>query len=273
MRLLWLLLSVGCNDFYGLDATRSRDAAPKVFFDTPPDAPYACPGPGTAPRFRAQLGQLPVPDCRSYTPSHDWKNALAECPTMGIMQGPLDGPLSVTISTDAGYLFEPRLFPEGDRMFVKDAVANRVDIYTRTGTTWSSTSTIRGTASGDWYISNPSRGPDRRAIVIEYTLEFGYAIIELVEQGGTWTPKPAYKLNNVTFGAYPSLSSDGLRMVFQATPIEGSFYAARATLDDPFDQPVALTTVPKQAAHPFLEDDCSRIYFSALSTVLYLTQE
>lgn len=268
-----ILALVGCNQIYGLEATKGRDAAPKEFFDAPPDAPFTCPGDDSAPRFKPRFGQVPVGQCFAYTPSHDTKTAVAYCFGLGIAEGPIDGPLASTIPPGTRTLFDPRLFPEGDRMFIRDTTnGNRVDIYARQGTTWSATPFLTAVPN-DWYVSNPSRGPDRRAIVLEYSPAIdGFVITEYVEQQpDAWTARPSYKLNTVNFGTHPSLSSDGLRMVFST--FTGVFYASRPTLADRFDKPIELTTLPNQASYVFLEDDCSRIYFSALETVLYLEQE
>ncbi|MBA3500595.1 MAG: hypothetical protein M4D80_15230 [Myxococcota bacterium] len=266
-----LLLLAGCNSFYGLDTTQGRDASAKQFFDARPDAPYACPGPGVAPRFKRTFGQVPVNGAIHYTPSHDWMNALAYS-HLGFLVGPIDGPMTTAIPNPSP-LHEPRLFPEGDRMIVKDGAMNRIDIYARTDTTWSYATTFRQGAVGNIVVSTPSRGPDRRVVVIDDLQGTGYMLTEHVEQADlTWQAKPAYPIK-LPSGSYPSLSADGLRLVFGSTGALGVLYASRATRDAPFESLISLTTVPNQAYYVFLDDNCARLYFSALDTVLYVDQE
>ena len=182
--------------------------------------------------------------------------------------------MSTMLANDST-LYEPRLFPEGDRMIVKNGVTLRFEVYARNDTTWTYATTLRQGVVGNIWVSTPSRGPDRRVVAIEDLQNTGTNMVtEYVEQtNGTWVAKPAYAMNLNLPAAYPSMSSDGLRLVFETTNAKGIHYASRATRDGRFDNPIPLTTVPKEAHYVFLDDNCARMSFSALATVLYVDQE
>jgi hypothetical protein len=76
--------------------------------------------------------------------------------------------------------------------------------------------------------------------------------------------------------AAPNLSPDGLRMVFvgeiDAADTAGHvFYSDRPDLTSPFRSAELLQGVPP-VSDPFMSEDCSRLYFSAVQSVLYLPQ-
>ncbi len=275
MRAVGLVIAFGaCNWAYDLDRTRPEniDGPPQQFFDAPADAPFGCPANGGQPRFKKALHQIPVGRCQSYSPSYDANRALALCDgLLGLVQGPLDGPMAPMTPSNLS-VSEPRIFPEGDRAFVKNKTDAMLEIYTRDGDVWTRTSAVTPFPS-QWHISNPSRGPDRRAIVIEYSeSQLAYLITELAEQGTAWPVRDSYLMPTGGFGINPTLSGDGLRLVFEG-PGNIMFYATRADLSQRFGGVVALSTVPSQVTHAYLRDDCGRIYFSAIDTVLYLEQE
>lgn len=266
MRVLLLLLLPGCNALYDLDATRNRDAAPNQFFDAPPDAPFGCPA--GEPRFKEALGQLPDAGCNSYTLASDGR-ALAACPT--ISQGWRDGALeSVPLLPDT--LRAPRIFPEGDRAFMTDVISQLLHLYARSGETWSLAMTI-GAPMQFPDLSNPSRGPAARVILIEPAGAAGRQLTELVESNGTLTPLYSVPVSalGVTDVVHPSLSNDGLRLVFVRAG--QPFYATRPDLASRFGTATRLSTVPVGIEFPFLTEDCGYLYFSAENRVAYVEQE
>jgi hypothetical protein len=52
----------------------------------------------------------------------------------------------------------------------------------------------------------------------------------------------------------------------------GTFYYERVDVSQPFGPPHYVATVPHDAQDPFMTNDCGRIYFDALDTVLYVDQ-
>jgi len=79
----------------------------------------------------------------------------------------------------------------------------------------------------------------------------------------------------------PNLSPDGLRLVFSATvmvsqsSVTGVMYASRDSVTTPFTygEMVFLQGPPAEAETPFLTEDCSRVYFSGLESVFYVTEQ
>ncbi|MBA3539715.1 MAG: hypothetical protein H0T79_08790 [Deltaproteobacteria bacterium] len=76
----------------------------------------------------------------------------------------------------------------------------------------------------------------------------------------------------------PSLSADGLRVVF-ATTLPGDamtmlYYRDRASLDAPFGPAMRLLPARDALFDPVLTEDCGRLYVrdARLSSLLYLGQ-
>jgi hypothetical protein len=288
---LVLLVTCACNAALGLDETHGRPPADAQFFDAPADAPYACPPFGTAPVFSAFFHQIiPTGACGWYTNSPSSNLAVAACSTAGsggplgygLEQGPIGAtslvPLGLTPSLTASNAV---LSPEGDQLFVSAAVGDNgaIAVYTPTGVdAWAHASDVVTSPNPTLTVSTPTRvGVSRRVLYLDGTLH------EL-EEGppGKWTEINAGKHSNTALGvsgiaSVPQLSPDGLRMVFRATGVllgapELVVYADRASLADPFNPAVALDGIPADAQTPFLAEDCSRLYFSGLGSVLYVTQ-
>jgi hypothetical protein len=268
---VWVFVALsGCNWVYGLDETRIRDGGTTQFFDAPADAAFGCPLDGSEPLFKLALRQVPVANCYAYVPSFDSGKALAQCGPFELAQGTVDAPMQ-RLDVGDGSLSDPRLFPEGDLAFAKSPFQSSLRLLSRAGDVWTDEREVLPIPAGDWHISNPTSGPDRRAIVIRFdSTQMERQIIEYAEVNGTWTPRDTYQLAT-PFGYRPSLTSDGLHLVFDAATA-GIYYAARANRDARFSVVTKLSTAPQQGLFPFLTDDCGSLYFSALDTVFVLQQ-
>jgi hypothetical protein len=267
-----LLLLGACNAFYGLDETRGRDAFQKEFFDAPPDAPFTCPATGE-PVFKFALEHVPIMQCQSYVPSRVWGKALTACEGE-IRQGDIDKAVSKATVNSQSLLFDPRLWPEGDRAFFKNPMTNNEEVYKRnTDDSWSFEAVVAPTGMYTDF-SAPSRGPDRRAIAISTVIGTGiYTLTEYSDRSGSWQPIDSYPSTDLfAVNAFrPSLTPDGMHLVAEGQAMGGPFksiiYSSRPNRDSKFGRFTYLASVPLDAQFPYLEENCGRIYFNTVSTV------
>lgn len=283
-RWLVILAASGCNWVFDIDRTRPLDAAIPIdaqYFDAPPDAPPACPGPGSAPMFQAGYFQLPVPDCTSYVPAPDWGSAVAYCYNAGgTSQGTIDTSLAPSVLTplapnDSTYIV-PRVSADGQVLFAENTTNSKINIFHRSpDDSWALTSYTLDDASYR-FISNATRGPVRHAIQSDFNGS-AYSFIEYVEQpSGEWTIASQHGVDEIGMGYIESvaLSPDGLHMTLVGIPMGGTkmgvFWTRRADLASNFGMVANISTVPQYGiTTPYITEDCSRIYFSALQTVFY----
>lgn len=272
-RWMGLLAAVcGCNAVFGLRETAPVDA---TYFDAPIDAPARCPAPGGEPLFRPAYTQVPVNQCFSYVPSASG-HALARCQNT-MWHGPVDGELQPATFVTASQLNSPRLAPEGDLAIVGVFPGNTFELFRRAvDDSWVHERQVFG-ALPTRDVSTPSRGPDRRAMVVEFDTDH-YQLTEIRDTGGSpWEVVDSYpasvldviELNSV------SLTADGLRLVFKGSSTAGDsgvFQSERPNLSARFGPARLLTTVSNIAETPFMTEDCGRIYFAGLDTVFYLAQ-
>ena len=271
-RVSLLLLLGACNAFYGLDETRGRDAFQKEFFDAPSDGPFGCPATGV-PQFKFALEHVPIAKCQAYVPSRAWGKALTSCEGE-IRQGDIDKTVTKATVNTQTLLFDPRLWPDGDRAFFKNAGTNNEELYKRnTDDSWSFEAIVAPTGLYADF-STPSRGPDRRVISISTNIGSGiYTLTEYSDRSGSWQPIDTYPITDLlALNAFrPSLTPDGLHLVAEGQAMGGPFksiiYASRANLDSKFGPVAPLLTVASDAQFPFLENNCGRIYFNTAATV------
>jgi hypothetical protein len=185
-----------------------------------------------------------------------------------------------TITPSAGYtrVFQPRITPEGDELFVRQSAPGLpliASVLRRDGTTWVYDRDVPIASS--FLLGTVSRAPGRRMVVFSATT----GLVELDEannwaQIGTYTAVDLGVESLYGISTLPNLSPDGTRLVFSGdkTGVETrSFYVSRASIADPFVGPaVPLAEVPRDPLAAFLTEDCSRVYFSALGVVFYLQQ-
>lgn len=285
-RLLGLcaLWAVGaCNQIYGIDRTRAVPPIDAQFFDAPSDAPFACPTGPEAPAFSPLFHQI-VQDCTDYTASETTGRALAMCATEppGVAEGPADGPLTLIPGLEivpGTTLSSPRLAPEGDELYVKQypsmASFGGVTVYRKTGTTWTATGSLAvpdaDMISQQISFGTPSRGPTRRMFVMN-----GDGVAQEIELSDPSQPHLINKYVATDLGlAYlseaPNLSPDGLRLTLVGSGTQRTLqlYASRTSLTERFPIPVPLPGVPR-IDELFMTSDCSRVYFSAASALLWI---
>lgn len=285
MRFAGLLVALcGCNALFGLDQTvpLTIDAH---YFDAPPDAPFTCPAAGGTPQFSRLLHQIPQ-RCGEYATSSTGR-AIAMCfePTMQLAEGPLDDtltPIPEFAKSGPPNLDHARYAPEGDELIVRrwddGSVSGRILVYRRNDGAWTYDHDIKlpNNQAIDSFVrfGSPSRAPNRRLLVRNTTSDFDE--IEIDATGAstkikTITPA-SIGLTNLA-GIVPNLSADGLRMVVYgaSSTMSGMFYTDRASLADSFRAATLLDDVPG-AGDPFLSEDCSRLYFSAIGSVFWVQQ-
>lgn len=269
MRRAAILIVCGCNQLLGLTETQTVDAHP----------PPMCPPVGGVPTLYGALKQVPGRYCGLYTPSADGVVALASRDVTTLMRGELDHELSEIplVPTPPGtYRILP--MPEGDRVLVATALTTQFAtieyIVEADGAAHAGTMFQVVMSAG---LSRPSGGPDRR-IVYEDTTQ--RTLVELADTGAGYREVTRYSLSELTNDPVvtvddPSLSADGLRLVFVAPTSTGLrarvvYYTDRATRSDHFGPIRAVENAPEQIRYPYLTANCGRLYLSALDTIFYL---
>jgi hypothetical protein len=284
MRWLALLaLPCGCDGVLGLHETRLADA-------THADAPPTCAGIGMPPTFVPVLHQVTTTDCNEYVPSVTAGTATAACHSVA-SYGPIDAdlvPLAVVGRSPNSTFDYPRLAPEGDELWIREAIPNTgyaLDAY-RLGSdgTFSYDHAIAVPSSlkpeqGFYNVGNTSAGPlrhfiygDAQVLSIEPHELIADDTGAVQEAIGTVASLGGLSLNSPIM-----ISADGLRLVFVGFPTGGGptapYYADRPALDAPFAMPVVLDLPGgNQLATPYLRADCDRIYFSIIGFVFYLVE-
>ncbi len=267
-----------CNQTFGLYETQQI----REFFDAPLDAPFTCPAIGVAPEFSTILHQYAAQDCESLTISGSRGRAAGSCIDSSFQSyvyvGPSDG-LLVEIPNQPippPYTQFPRLTPEGDELFVTPYSGTglygnlelhhlyddgtwsaAIDTHVPTGATPDTISTPTSIAIGRRVL---------RFVPGDQTLH------ELLDDGsGTnWVEVASFPIDTKPFGM--KLSPDGLRLVFRAVVSTTSTisYADRAAVGTPFNPSVPLVGAPPSGVlDVYMNDDCSRIYFTGVGSMFY----
>jgi hypothetical protein len=275
---LALLALAGCNSIFGIERTKALPHSDAQQFDGQPDAPFACPPTGTAPKFSVYFKQVvPQGDCDHYTIGGG--AAVATCLTSvevtsaHLDESQADAPMMTDVVPNVPYAM---LSPDGLELWAV-TTTGVLSVYTPAGAdTWQfsyDAFTIGSfiTATVPMPIGNPRR-------VLVSALGEIHELDELAPQ--VWQDFAQYQLLPTpgTVDSPPQISPDGLRVVFHgatggATPVMGVYYADRANLSVPFNPAVLLVGPPEQAGTPFMTPDCSRIYFSGLGSVFYVPEE
>jgi hypothetical protein len=277
----------GCNRLFGLGDVGERDANVH-FFDAPVDAAPQCPPLGTsAPTFRPAVHSLPIASCTYYSISEVTHHAMARCfGASGYFsaEGELEGDLQQATTEDVAFSYSvPRMGADGDLIARSAYYYNppmsyyTVEIQQRIGPlAWSRVGDLpyqaaEGTVVGYPFVSNPTTGSEPHVVVVESLAAAPARLHDLARISGTWQQVDDYPVSLVSTGIYnPSLSPDGLRMVF--TGPDGVDYSDRATIHDRFRQAQGIDGIPPLLDAPVMTTDCGKLYFTALNTVLYLEQ-
>jgi hypothetical protein len=269
------------------------DATDARYFDAPADAPYACPPSGTPLRFSDTFVQVvPRQQCAGYTISTTANLAFAVCnAALGTTQTyfaqstPDAGALDPVTVSPAPNLFQAALSPDGELWLERfDGTSSMQTISSyrpgATPATWvldRNEYVVPGQLVGMVGAPMPA-GAGRRLLYASQA-----AIYEIVEASpGVWQPVTSYSaasLGVTQINSPPDLSPDGLRVVFSGQRIVATgedpnavLYATRASLSAGFGKATVLDGPPLDAETPFLTADCSRLYFSGLDSVFYVTQ-
>lgn len=221
----WVPLVVvvcGCNNVFDLRATRLADAPPTPPpIDAPPDP--VCPALGTVPTFGDELQQVDAKQCEGYVVG---KNdvAMASCGGQ-FARGYVDGQLQ-PITVDPEAFDVPRLAPDGERVFLA-AYNSQSARYELREYAWQDPAFMMMSkyipptdyAGEAFTFSTPSDGPDRHVVYSDHNYTSGAdELVEISDSSGTWTELKRYAMKddmgNPLTVAQPSLSADGLRLVF-----------------------------------------------------------
>ncbi len=277
MRWLGLVVLCACNQVFGLQQTQPAR------YDAPTDSPFMCPRAGDTPSFNPLPHTSVAQNCFGYTISTARGVGMASCYDTLLLTHPAEGAIDGMLSTvasldDPGYAATyMRLSPEGDEAFGAYFMSGTYVI--RTYQRQSSGVWNRGpdylTTTTNIEISAPTRKPNRHMI----STGTDFALHEFIETApDTWTEQTSYPATmlGVRAPSYPELSPDGLRLVMSATApgdtLASVFYTDRAAIGDPFRAAVKLPGVPS-ASDPFMTDDCARVYFANLGSVVYVQQQ
>jgi hypothetical protein len=288
-----------CDSVAGLRGTAAADARPidAAFFDAPADAPYACPPPGRnmSPTYSPQFQEvIATGDCRFYSFSKSANRAAARCTqsieavTLIVEQGTYQPPTLAQVfpspvpPNGKSLGISVKLSPEGDELWViqldTTSLVYTASVYVPTATSWTYDHDVTTIAANASDISAPTaKGSGRRFLY--YIAPIVHEVVE--GPPGTWTDVNQYTAASLGVAAIddvPSMTPDGLRMVFSASFHAGPSqyaaiaYADRASTSVPFSPATPLVGIPGAATTPFLADDCGRIYFSGLGAILFVAQ-
>jgi hypothetical protein len=207
--------------------------------------------------------------CVDYTASMSEGLAVATCAGT-VSAGPLEGPLTPIPELSAVSYFSPRLAPEGDELLVSyPCNPPQVVSFRRSDDSWIGPSPwpLQRT------IGAPSRGSTRRVISGMGATTLGeYEIVN----GMTSELVRTYSVIEwglVSFHSGPfHLSPDGLRMVYSDPGSDKQYYSDRNDLSEPLRPAVPIADLT-DLGQVFLDENCERLYFSALGQVLYLSQQ
>jgi hypothetical protein len=277
-----LVALFGCNQVLGIGPSVLADAQQ---YDSPLDAPYACPSAGTSPRFARNLHQVTTTNCNDYTFSAEANRSTGWCldptgTTVGIWEGTYDMDdmhPAVGFDTPGIDVYDPRLTPEGDQLYVKviQGVNTRIVVYQRDPGGWMPDHNVAALVSNADQVASVSRGPTRRLFIIR-----NYSLREVeVDATGASTELAPY--TEVSFGLTsifnPRVTADGLRLVVSGTsssiPRMALYVASRPDLASRFGPATVIENIPSTTASASLSTDCSRLYFSGLESVFYVQQQ
>ncbi len=282
----------GCNQVFALKTTSELPAVDARYFDAPTDAAPTCPPDGSPPTFSPTLHQIPQ-DCFGYTLSATTGLAIASCrgpETRGaISQGSIDHELTASTMSWPDSGFTPQLQPppvisaDGDQMVAlgADSVGNwaYASYQLQPDGSWLAASAMQlpfPAGNGD-AVSAPTHRPNRRMLYLRSS--FDGSLHELAEdQTGAWQDVGVISIASLGLLYLQSieLSADGLRLIAigetTTLPGDNALYSSRSDLSAAFPPPAVLASVPPGAGHPFLTDDCARVYFDGLSNLFYVQQ-
>jgi hypothetical protein len=207
-----------------------------------------------------------------------------------------------------------RLAPDGDHVFISHSdsttYASQFIEFKWNGTTLEKGDVYAAPHDyqyGELFdISTPSRGPDRHIVYSDYNYTTAKTeIVEIADGGGKFVEVARYPLeelgDSVMQPMKPSLSADGLRLVFLNTSyVAGGgvgygtnsangadlgggggwcgysnnvvMYTDRPNPSAHFGPAQVIDTVPDQVDWPYMTEDCGRIYLSALNRIFYFKQ-
>jgi len=273
---------------FGIKETRVNDAA---FFDAPTDAPFACPVFGAPPPvFSLTLHQETIETCVSYHASATL--AAGSCFDMPSslyvpMVGPLHAPLQIEpglpktnmITHPYQYYSDPHPSTDGTHLYIRHqheetSFQVTIDVYTLAGGAWSFSGTLPSSTAYPTLIGIVSTAAGDRMILDEGANETewspdgsgGYMLV------GTHPPSDLGITSIQDF----AMSHDGLHAVLEGylagAPTPAVFWTQRASLNDWFTPVQPLPGVPLTSASD-MTDDCGRVYFAALGSIIYVQRE
>ena len=281
--LLVLVPCAACNSLLGLDPTTEREIDASVDAPIPPTCQ-------PLPVFASQPMTL-SPGHTDYTSDpHELVRAVARDP-MNVQESPPRQDRFVDSSFNDSSLRiheSPRLAPSGDQLFVRSPGATQQTVeflvYARGEDDWTSPAVLALDPSNvvlgsDDIISTPSAGAAERRLVLAHGPS-PHAFFEMHEQGSLgWKPVDApyspamFQLDDIQ---EPYLTPDGLAVIFV-----GVKQGARDVYILVRDQFRAFTLADLKTLYhpttaldlhtPFVNADCSRLYFSTAVGIQYVT--
>ena len=160
----------------------------------------------------------------------------------------------------------PALRPDGNELFARETNTSTIWSSVRMGATWAAPVQAIGPWFSDSLASTPAAvgaaGDLRMMIWDDVQMQ------EYTRTGGTWTAVGSAMMANTLTGqnanlAAPSLSPDGLSLVFIANPggpNETVWYTYRADVSSAFAMPATAIHGPTVTYAPYLTADCADLY-------------
>lgn len=265
-----------------------NDAA---FFDAPIDAPFTCPAFGSPPPvYSLTLHQETIQTCVTYHATDTL--AAGSCfdmasslyvPMVGAPHAQLQIapglPQTNMVAHPYQYYSDPRPSSDGTRLYIRHQHEETnfqvtIDVYALAGGAWSFTGTLPSSTAYPTLLGIVSTAAGDRVILDEAANETewtpdgsgGYRLV------GTHPPS---NLGITSIQAF-AMSHDGVHAVVEGylagAPTPSVFWTERASLNDWFSPVVPLTGVPLTSSSD-MTDDCGRVYFAALGSIIYVQQQ
>jgi len=278
-----LLPCVACNSLLGLDPTTERGI----------DAPLDAPVPPTCqplPMFRSQPMQMTAGRSDYTSDPHELTRAVSwNTATMKIQDGtPGQDDFTDATFNDSAVLTNeaPRLAPSGDELFVRTIVpiqsAVEFRVFARGQNEWASPTVllfnnISVSLDVDDVVSTPSAGAVQRRLVLAHGTSPHY-FYELSEAGAGMWKSEGLPYNPTMFSfddiEEPYLSPDALSLIFVGTQQSSRdvYILIRDSLRPFTVDDLHVLYQPTMSVHtPFVNSDCSRLYFSAGDGIYFVT--
>jgi hypothetical protein len=248
-----------------------------------------CPDSGP-PVFTMSPGTISADNCLDYTTDLALRDTIAVCggelrESMGD-----DAPVTPIVTqggAETNLLSAPRLFPEGDRMFVSanTPTGQEIEGFERSNGVWvfaqdlAKGFPVTTSTSDDLEVTSPTRDSPRIAMVeININLVGNHFVEYALDGTGTWTEVPNSTYVASDFGLmsakHPRITEDNQRLVFVGADGTNprSVYIARRDGSGRWANAQPIATPFTLMTHPLLTTKCERLYLVNLVELHFIAQ-